>query len=228
MKKHTKTLGVVSWIALVASSHAAITVGDTIGIDFGNTATSAGDNFNVIGGTFDTDVALNRYSDNAATGVTIHISGPGAAGGYNNSDPSAGTAGETVPFMDAHMQDWMGIFGGTGTRNTLLLFKGLDDSLTYDITAVIGQWSTNTAFDGMSIFVTGQDSDAFGTVSASGEPVYTNLTGLTSSGGNLTVQLSSPSNNQALSALTLTAVPEPSSTALLGLGGLALVLRRRR
>ena len=29
-------------------------------------------------------------------------------------------------------------------------------------------------------------------------------------------------------ALTLSAVPEPSSSALLGLGGLALMLRRRR
>ncbi|MBT8037281.1 MAG: PEP-CTERM sorting domain-containing protein [Verrucomicrobiae bacterium] len=34
--------------------------------------------------------------------------------------------------------------------------------------------------------------------------------------------------NQTLTGYTLTAVPEPSSAALIGLGGLALILRRRR
>ena len=214
-------------MAVTASSNAAIIAGDMIGIDFGNSAADAGDNFNVLS-SFDTAVGLNRYSDSAATGVTIHVSGPGASGGYNNSDPGPGSVGETAPFLDAHMQDWLGIYGGTGTRNTLLAFSGLDDTLTYNLTAVIGQFNANSTFDGMTIFVSGQDSDSFGSPHLAGEPVYTNLTNLQSSGGNLVVELSTASNNQALSALTLTASPEPSSTALLGLGGLALILRRKK
>jgi len=39
--------------------------------------------------------------------------------------------------------------------------------------------------------------------------------------------VSSP-GNQILSGYVLRTVPEPSSTALLGLGGLALALRRKR
>lgn len=35
-------------------------------------------------------------------------------------------------------------------------------------------------------------------------------------------------DNVGISAITLAAVPEPSSTALLGLGGLALIMRRRK
>ncbi len=38
----------------------------------------------------------------------------------------------------------------------------------------------------------------------------------------------SSTNVQHINAIELTAVPEPSSTALLGLGGLALILRRRK
>ena len=49
--------------------------------------------------------------------------------------------------------------------------------------------------------------------------------------GNLTVdngQTGAFDDNFDVSGSTLTAVPEPSSTALLGLGGLALILRRRK
>ena len=38
----------------------------------------------------------------------------------------------------------------------------------------------------------------------------------------------SSNENSILGAVTLEQVPEPSTTALLGLGGLALILRRRK
>ena len=49
-------------------------------------------------------------------------------------------------------------------------------------------------------------------------------------GGKLTfsVAASGSNTNALLNGVTITLVPEPSSTALLGLGGLALILRRRR
>ncbi len=42
------------------------------------------------------------------------------------------------------------------------------------------------------------------------------------------VTYTSTGNNASASSLTFNQVPEPSSTALLGLGGLALILRRRK
>ncbi len=59
------------------------------------------------------------------------------------------------------------------------------------------------------------------------------LTGNTLGAGTYTVQVhqsNMPSGGAYASydGVTLTAVPEPSSTALLGLGGLALILRRRK
>ena len=57
------------------------------------------------------------------------------------------------------------------------------------------------------------------------EPVYQTLTGLNTDGaGNLVVTVA----DGAISAAILTAIPEPSSTALLSFGGLALILRRRK
>ncbi len=41
-------------------------------------------------------------------------------------------------------------------------------------------------------------------------------------------KVGSESGTYDVDSLTLTQVPEPSSTALLGLGGLALILRRRK
>ncbi len=46
--------------------------------------------------------------------------------------------------------------------------------------------------------------------------------------GSQTVQYTAQENGVSISQVTFNSVPEPSSTALLGLGGLALIMRRRK
>ncbi|MFC5050441.1 PEP-CTERM sorting domain-containing protein [Rubritalea spongiae] len=110
----------------------------------------------------------------------------------------------------------------------LLTFSGLDDSLAYDLT---GGYAGNNNF-ATNWVVDGQTEQANN---------YASFTDLRTDGsGNLVIRLDQAdpnpgidtANHIVVGTLTLTAasvaVPEPSSTALLGLGGLALVLRRRR
>ncbi|BDS05830.1 hypothetical protein NT6N_08700 [Oceaniferula spumae] len=65
--------------------------------------------------------------------------------------------------------------------------------------------------------------------SGSGKREIYSINGLTS--GTSTFGANTPASNFAIAGVavtSITAVPEPSSTALLGLGGLSLVLRRRK
>ncbi len=55
---------------------------------------------------------------------------------------------------------------------------------------------------------------------------YIKFSGVT--GSSLTIQAESVGNFMSVNGIQIVQVPEPSSTALLGLGGLALILRRRK
>ncbi|MFK7909862.1 MAG: PEP-CTERM sorting domain-containing protein [Akkermansiaceae bacterium] len=72
-----------------------------------------------------------------------------------------------------------------------------------------------------------EDTDFMNTA---GNSNYARFNGLEADGsGNITLQLGGVGNvNHPTNGFQLIAVPEPSSAALLGLGGLALILRRRK
>ena len=63
----------------------------------------------------------------------------------------------------------------------------------------------------------------------SGTTVPIDLDGFSVNTDNLQVQITAtPSSHTMISEVSVASVPEPSSTALLGLGGLALLLRRKK
>ena len=197
--------------------------------DVGGTINRAPGGVNVTGQAISTDVAGSTL-----TGVTFSISSwTGFLAstdqvGYN----AAGVGNYTgTPYSDLSFND--GIFGnGAG----VITISGLNPSLTYDL-SIASNMFANAAYGAT---VTDPVSAIFGDYSGTsiingGTAAGPNpnpitpfmLTGLQTNGAG-TLTLNFTENPTIISALTLTAVPEPSAFALFGLGGLGLILRRRR
>ena len=241
---------------LPLSSHAALTAGQTVGIDFGSIAPADGTGFNQF------DAFNNNIDDGATlvwsslvinTGILQDDAGANITGldfsvenqsGQNTSraDVTNGTTGP-APFNDASVFQDSIISNNQGAAPLdaggylLFTFTGLDDSLTYDLTG--GYDGANANFDSTWSFDSGsagisttQNDSIASFLSAPGATTaYQSVTGLQTDGsGNLVIQVTRDTLHVNAGALTLTAVPvpEPSSAALLGLGGLALILRRRK
>lgn len=201
---------------------------DVISIDFGGVTTAAM-NWNEFtrddpGANFDhTETNLIRISDGADTGVSLEVTGMDSSASGSNTQGS-GSSDSTI-FSD-HIQSF-------GNDNDTLTFtiSGLNDSLTYDLTGGFFRPSTAAAADtfGHTWNVQG-DSRQNDFVTDVGVDGYESFTGLTSTGGVLTFTITDTVNagRASISELTLTAVPEPSSTLLLTLAGLGFITRRNR
>ncbi|MGB0767195.1 MAG: PEP-CTERM sorting domain-containing protein [Phycisphaeraceae bacterium] len=242
MKTRTKTLltALTATAALSAgTSQAAIIAGDTIVIDFSkttaetaSTATSNWNNLTRSTAGFGTDqfpaagseqtliTNLVRYSDGANTGVSVtRTGGSGTAGIGGATIPTQGASASfsvsgVIP--DAAQVD---VFYADSTSEKLFI-NGLDDALTYDIELMAYINQSRSALDitvgGTTIEV---DPDTTTRIYA--------YDGISSSGGTIEISFEGTSL-QHINALELTAVPEPGSLALLGLGGLCMHKRRRR
>ncbi|BDS07107.1 hypothetical protein NT6N_21470 [Oceaniferula spumae] len=104
--------------------------------------------------------------------------------------------------------------------------KFFDFRITYDFTTSSGTFQSSRSTDQRGVSGV-----------AAGDGVYSTVATFTGAdlGGNIDdpanwtgLYLRSGSTSNQYDNIVITAVPEPSSTALLGLGGLALILRRRR
>lgn len=246
--KSSLLITALAGLTLAGASNAAIVAGDTIGIDlatpapvFGSTpnvAPAAGTNFNA----FNTQTA-DGATASAGVGSLIRTSDGAAVAGVdfsvtNNMGKASGLTGVTgqagpAPFDDATIyEDNYGAanVGNSGRAdfgnlpdgaNLVFTFSGLDDSLLYTVSGGYqhGNANFNTTWD-----IDGQSATTDNTGTG-----YITLSGLSTDGsGNLEITVTK-STQLFVSGLTLeAAVPEPGSMALLGLGGLAMLKRRRR
>ena len=211
----------------VSTAHAAtIAFGDSIFVDFGDDFSSGNEN-NISSSLGALSIAdAIRFSDGAMTGVGIAVA-MSPDNGWTEANTIAGTSPNALNTTDSSVYgDALG--RNNGNQLMSITFTGLNDALTYDLTGGIssteatGKYETGWTIENQAA-LTYQLSDA----TASGG--YISFTELTSSAGTLTITLDRNSTaHMGVSQLQLTAVPEPSSTALLGLGGLALMLRRKR
>jgi hypothetical protein len=193
--------------------------------------------------------ALIKYSDGSATGVFFSVSG---ANGMDSRDPAyilppaAGTPAYALfNVAGLNLNNGSIYEGGTGgSGSTTFTLTGLDPNELYDL-AFYGD--RNLSKDGLEEFtLMGADSeenisstgiiDAFTTRqetrpnAADGNVIrWTRID--PGDDGIITVdvdpEFSSANNIVYLSAMRLEALPEPGTLALLGLGGLATLRRRR-
>ena len=212
----------------------------TVLIDFGNASGTPGGYTEVVTGP-NGDGATSGDVTLGATGWTINVSETGALnGGTSGAGANYGTVigdypGELSSFEVAALQD--GLFananGQPGNSQLTVAISGLVDGYDYDllfygargnngdeqgadwnITTGIGGSTINTGVFNNSTDVVDWD----GIRSVGGEIVFT----ITSVGTSFESEISLNFGQ------IIETVPEPSSSALLGLGGLALALRRRR
>lgn len=142
---------------------------------------------------------------------------------------------------------WTGTFNATGTTNPLqwdraytagadlgtFTISGLaaGGGTTYNVALIAsGDIETEFTLGGTTLTATGGSANS-GFVDGVSHVYFSDLT---ATGGEITftTRASGGTGNGALAGIQIQAItqaiPEPSSTALLGLGGLALVLRRKR
>lgn len=223
-RQYTRQLAAAAaTVALATSANAAtIMPGTEIGVDFGPTAPT--NDFNQVNPDPASNGSLAAGTLIDTSNVTVDgvgFSWSSTSAWFNNND--AVDSGPTV-FNTSNRTDWLGISSGDNPGIMTLTLSGLDDSLTYDL--VIGAAFTGDIAD-TSWEVDGQTLLA----EATSSNAYRSFTGLSTDGtGNLVMTGTGATNRldiATVSALHLTAVPEPSAALLGGLGLLALLRRRR-
>ncbi|MEP2776266.1 MAG: PEP-CTERM sorting domain-containing protein [Luteolibacter sp.] len=237
--KKTKSLAasaavIASLFAATTGSDAALLLNQTVGIDFGGTAPAGSTTFNQVsvGGDASTPgladmasttaISLVDTNNTAITGTQFSVTNNTGqiAWDFSGGVEGSGLMTDASVYGDGIISNNASGRNLSAGANFVLTFTGLDDSLTYDLT---GGWDNNNnnfnatwSADGKNFFADTTASVGYGT-----------LSGLTTDGsGNLEITVTK-SNHVTIAGLTLTAVPEPSSAALL-LGGMGVLMLGRR
>ncbi|NWK55623.1 PEP-CTERM sorting domain-containing protein [Verrucomicrobiaceae bacterium N1E253] len=189
-------------------------------------------------------VGANEWNNIIAPAAAGHLSGLA----ISDSDGNAGTvalatsgttnkdfAAYSDTGRDAMNQGWF----GSNNNNSTLTFSGLSDTATHDV-YVYFSWRWDDGTNDYTI-TTGTGADLaesltsnFATATSNAAYVegthFVKFTGISSVGGEIAINGAAGGDAGPWSGVQIvsTAVPEPSSSALIGLAGLALILRRRK
>jgi|TARA_B110000879_G_scaffold51302_1_gene72775 hypothetical protein len=179
----------------------------------------------------------------ASQAAVVRLDNVGSSTGANLDGISTATLSISVPEISGLFTSVHNVTGGGGASlNSTATSLGINSDVDTDTDAFEATFSQSATFSfSQSVSITQLDLTNF----TSGEVFQFGSTTINNedlSNGTLdTYDFSTPlilaADEQftmsatagiiGIEALTLTVVPEPSSTALLGLGGLALILRRR-
>lgn len=226
-----KIVGLVLGLGLACAANAALISGETIYVDFG--ATAAVGDYNQIYSS-QMSVADCVATNGDSTGVTLTVVAVGSA-----TDPVADTstvAGNALNTTDSDLYgDGIAANDQKSSENSDIItitFTGLNADLTYDLTG--GYAGSSPANFDTGWTVEDQAETTYARSDATTTAGYISFTGLTvtDSGdgtGTLTITLDDNDNmHAAVSQLSLTAIPEPATIGMLGLGTVGLLAFRRR
>ena len=236
MTKRINYLSAVVSVMLLLScstSSAQIFSSDVVSVDFGITDTNANlspnwNDFDPRSRPFELQ-NLVRRSDGSGTGVNLIASGFTNSGGGNALGITQGGSPDITIYEDH-------IFSNDAIDVIMLSFRGLDDDLSYSL---FGGFFRTGVFDEAFDNTWTVGTDVRSHVAFGGEiNSYETYESLSSSGGEILLTIeaigSNPSGTVSGAAaliseitLTVSAVPEPSSFVLIGMGFFGLIARHR-
>ena len=213
--KFRVAIGLMVVLAVGARAE-SMKVGDVIGVDFGPVANA--NHFNVLAAGVQKFVAGNRLvqtnssvvnrSGKAVDGVSVILN---ATGYFSNDDADHNLGNPPAVYSEENLTDWIGVVTGKGGALTIT-FAGLDDALGYDLN--IGTaFKKNNAPDGTTYSAAGRSVTNDDVAEA---PNFFDLKGLPTDGAGKLVITVSGAKASAVSALTLTAVPETAQIRTAG------------
>ncbi len=241
----TVTAGLAAVVAfglltVPAATAAPLAPGDAIAVDFSSAGGSA-TNFNVFSGTVATSTvnstitagSVIRYSNGSTVdGVSLNFAG--LTTGFNdeaNSNNWPGTGSD--PYYVAAADDLA--FETNSTGGLTLTFSGLNSSYDYRVRVYSlisnngGRTNIFTVTDG-AVFqaVTNSNGTRWNAANLEAANMVFTVSPNASNNIVLTVTDNDGSHNVSfLNAVVLEVVPEPASLALMGLGGMLMLTRRR-
>jgi len=212
------TITAMALAAVASTANAAI-----VTIDNFSTETDAGDGNGWIGThSFTPATAGGGTNDTVAANLPLPATIFLTSATFVRGADGAVDSGVDTFFLNVYQ-------GGAGNTGT---FIG-SSTAAFDVTSVTVLSAMTWSFDNLSLDATQQHAFVFSTTNvAGGDTNYARVelsgnTAYTGGNGNFFHNATGAAGN-ARFATTFETVPEPSSTALLGLGGLALIMRRRK